>query len=383
MGRDDDQLAAVMDLIARVYDAALDEQLWPTVAPKIASTFEATSTALFTSNRRHEEVNLLSMTENFSAAALRAYEEYYAQRDVWFERAENVNPSTLFTNIDLMPDEEFEKTEIYNDFCRPNGGFFYIAGSLFFLGTDAVAALGIHRPRALGPFEGESKAAIGLFLPHLHRALQIRHRLMQPGIAAGVGLEGLERGGTATLVVTRDGRILYASQEAERLLRAGTGIAAVAGRLATPHAAARTRLAALIAGAVDTATGNGASPGGVMAIERDDRLPLTLLVAPFRPARAGLGAALPAAIVFIRDPERPTAMALALQGLFGLTLAEAAIAGALAQGRDLTDIAAGQRITRNTIRAHLKSIFAKTGTSRQAQLVSLILSSVATLGPPI
>lgn len=126
-----------------------------------------------------------------------------------------------------------------------------------------------------------------------------------------------------------------------------------------------------------------AAPGRALAIARDDRLPLTVLAAPFRPARDGLGAALPAAIVFIRDPERPTPMSLALQGLFGLTPAEAAIAALLADGRSVKDIAAQQRLSLHTARVHLKSIFLKTGVVRQAQLVAMILRSVAAMNSSI
>jgi DNA-binding CsgD family transcriptional regulator len=70
-------------------------------------------------------------------------------------------------------------------------------------------------------------------------------------------------------------------------------------------------------------------------------------------------------------------MKLALQGLFGLTIAEACIASMLAEGKSLADIATRQGIALNTIRVHLKNIFAKTSTARQAQLVALILRSVA------
>lgn len=152
----------------------------------------------------------------------------------------------------------------------------------------------------------------------------------------------------------------------------------IGGRLAIRHPATQARLMALIREAVDTAADHGAAvPGRALAIARDDRLPLTVLVAPLRPAREGFGAALPAAIVFLRDPERPTPMSLILQGLFGLTPAEAAIAALLAGGRAVEDIAARQRIAANTVRVHLKSIFTKTDTTRQAQLVALILCSVA------
>jgi DNA-binding CsgD family transcriptional regulator len=35
-----------------------------------------------------------------------------------------------------------------------------------------------------------------------------------------------------------------------------------------------------------------------------------------------------------------------------------------------------------TVRTHLKSTFAKTGTRRQTELVALVLRSVATMSPP-
>jgi hypothetical protein len=36
----------VLELVGRVYDAALDERLWTVLAPQIAATFESSSTAL-------------------------------------------------------------------------------------------------------------------------------------------------------------------------------------------------------------------------------------------------------------------------------------------------------------------------------------------------
>ncbi len=45
----------------------------------------------------------------------------------------------------------------------------------------------------------------------------------------------------------------------------------------------------------------------------------------------------------------------------------------------LDDIAAHHHISLNTARVHVKNILAKTNTTRQAQLVSLILRSVAAI----
>jgi len=59
--------------------------------------------------------------------------------------------------------------------------------------------------------------------------------------------------------------------------------------------------------------------------------------------------------------------------------AEATLALKLANGHSLDDAAELLNIRRNTARAHLRSIFAKSGVTRQAELVRVILNSVIDL----
>lgn len=62
--------------------------------------------------------------------------------------------------------------------------------------------------------------------------------------------------------------------------------------------------------------------------------------------------------------------------LFGLTQAESRIAVALTQGKQPAQIAAELGIARTTVAYHMRNIFSKTGTGRQAELVALLLRSV-------
>ena len=84
--------------------------------------------------------------------------------------------------------------------------------------------------------------------------------------------------------------------------------------------------------------------------------------------------------VFVSDPEeRSDAPVQVLVKLFGFTPTEALVAIQLANGLNIDDAAAELGMTRNTARAHLRSVFNKTGISRQPALVRLILKSVASL----
>jgi DNA-binding CsgD family transcriptional regulator len=61
-----------------------------------------------------------------------------------------------------------------------------------------------------------------------------------------------------------------------------------------------------------------------------------------------------------------------LRRAFGLTRREARVASALATGLQLREIAALHGLGMGTVRSQLKSVFVKTGTNRQPELVALL-----------
>ena len=77
-------------------------------------------------------------------------------------------------------------------------------------------------------------------------------------------------------------------------------------------------------------------------------------------------------IILLDLDARPQPSPRTLQRLFGFTAAETHLAIELARGGNLLDISRSQRLSRTTIRSHLASLFVKTQTRRQAELVSLL-----------
>ena len=115
-----------------------------------------------------------------------------------------------------------------------------------------------------------------------------------------------------------------------------------------------------------------------LALERaPGRLPLQLLVSPvpkYLSARGeieGEGSVL----LLVTDPEKPVVMrddVLRLQ--YGFTEAETEVANGLLTGFTLEEVAALRKVTVGTVRQQLKSIFSKTGVSRQTELVKLLIT---------
>lgn len=80
--------------------------------------------------------------------------------------------------------------------------------------------------------------------------------------------------------------------------------------------------------------------------------------------------------VFINDPESTTPAPVGvLQSVYGIAPRKTEFAALLAKGLDLERIAACSGITKETARSRLKSVFAKTGTHQQAELLRLVLQS--------
>jgi DNA-binding CsgD family transcriptional regulator len=73
-----------------------------------------------------------------------------------------------------------------------------------------------------------------------------------------------------------------------------------------------------------------------------------------------------------RSPER-------LRRIYGLTPVEGEVASRIAKGLSLADISEDLATSIHTVRGHLKQLFAKTDTHRQADLVRVLLTGLADL----
>lgn len=362
-------------LIDRVYDAAVDDSAWSGLGDQIARTFGSSSAVLKVQDSK-EKVHLVDMTPNLIVDPKQQdWAEHWHRNDLWVEKSVAFGMSKIVTNRDLVPDDDFERTDFYGDWVR-HLDIYHMIGAVFPVGEDTIGILGIHRPDRARSYENADRRRLAGFLPHLLRAFQLRQKLAKAQLGAGAAFDALERSGSAILVVNGDRSVLFASRIAEQVLRQNRAFCLAQGKLEVCQSGLSSRLAGLVQRCVQTASGAMGSPGGSLAIQREDKLPLTLTVAPLRPVSAGCCASQPAALIFIRDPEVLTASAQMSRELFGLTRTEAAVAQALVEGRALKEIAGDLGIGIGTVRSHLKQILAKTGTKKQAQLVSLLLRCI-------
>jgi DNA-binding CsgD family transcriptional regulator len=217
--------------------------------------------------------------------------------------------------------------------------------------------------------------------PHLRRALQL-HRVFAPMRRAAASFtEVLERLPVGVLLTDQAGRVWHRNSAAREIVVRNDGLSLSAGgMLSAGTPLANDRLARLVGTA---ALGGREHAGGHLVVSRPDgKAPYALLITPAPeetvsifdvPARHG-------AMVLVSDPDRAqrgeleTAMAR-----FRLTPAEIGLLSGLVAGRTLRDYCDERRISINTGKFHLRSLFAKTETQRQVGLVRAALLAMRDL----
>lgn len=247
--------------------------------------------------------------------------------------------------------------------------------------ADAVeVALGEEAPelRLLldrGPLDAVETELLRLLAPHLIRAWRVTHTLAEAERRLRLTGQALDRLATGVALVDAAGGVLAANVAAVRMLGCESEIRIDGGRLVAREPALARRLAtALLRLAGPHA--DRSLPAEVLRLPSDaDEPRLELLLLPLPPAPDGSGS--PAALFVYEPAGAGLAPADLLERIYGLTPAESRVVGRILVGRTLEESARDLGIGRETARTHLKRIFRKVGTTRQTDLVRLLLTGPA------
>lgn len=219
-------------LVQSFYDAAAGQSDFGLLAPQVAHAFNASSCAIQIRGGFASAAEIASATANYTPELVQQYQEYYYKVDVWANVAMRWPQEAILGSEDMISDEEYERTELYNDYSR-YAGIFYVLGAVTKIGGPggALGAFGIHRSRREGLFSPEEKQRAAILLPHLNRALQLRERLGRMDISQQTMMQALEMAGVAILLSANDGRLAVWDRGAVRgnfCTRAGDGISGLA-----------------------------------------------------------------------------------------------------------------------------------------------------------
>lgn len=269
--------------------------------------------------------------------------------------------------------------EFYRAFLKPND-IRYILGADIVTEGGADCRLRITRTPGGRDFSPSDKTLCQSLLPHLKRAVTLHSRMELIETERQLYSTTMDRMLVGTVVFDEKGSVMRTNQVADSLLTEKDGIRIVQNTLHADYPVEDRELQRLIKLALSATTTRPAVPEAMSLTRRSGRGSLGVLVRPVPLGAWSEDTHRPTAVAFIRDPDRKSQLSQEMiRHLFGLTGAEATLALLLANGLTLDEAAAELGIRKNTIRAHLRSIFAKTGVRRQTTLMHLLLSSVASI----
>jgi DNA-binding CsgD family transcriptional regulator len=358
---------AVDRVIDQLYDGAIDAAAWPHAMSSLCDLLGGAHAVSLVHNATANSVPFVASARIAPDALDRFVPAVTAGPMDW---AHVIPPGQACYFDAIGPRAELVKTDFFNNTIRPMGGYYSVVSiPLRESGFDSFVA--VCRPERQEDFEDRDVSLLGRIVPHVTRALRTRLKVNSAETRAVAALGAFDQLDIAVAIVDRDLRAVAVNRHADRLLTQGDGLRRARGALSAVGVADDERLGALVARA---AADDARVPQRyTMLLRRGQSRPPWAVSVQRLASTPGIPGA-PLVTLLIEDIVRgPGDLTAVLIAAFRLTPREALIANALAQGDDLAAIAARLAIGTGTARNHLKSIFRKTHTRRQAELVSLIL----------
>jgi len=341
-------------VVVRLYDAALDPRQWPSALAQTARLVGGVSAAYVgakSGGRRAEDLKFAYTTELLGEALARVLIEERSQRvrtaSVCTGRLDSFYSMTADVDIDGVLDVTFA----------------------------------VLRPERRRPFGSREKTLFASIASHLTRVGRLQLKLGVLRAERDALLESIDHVRNGVIFVDRNGRVTFSNRAAKAIIDENDGLSIEQGRLrcAAPDdtKSLRDQLRRARSGK-GLVSREGLERIGVSRPSR--RRPWVVTFVPCGAARSGGRVENEEVVAFVTDPEVdvvPTAENL--RTLYALTPTETMVAQLVAGGIGLPEVAKALGVSINTARTHLKRVFEKTGTRRQAELVKVLVAGL----PPV
>ena len=366
-------------ILASLYDAMLDDALWPATSALIDEACGIRGNALLVGANLNNAVQILFGQAYYRGERRedweREYLEVYHPIDERVPRVRQLPDSHLVHITALYTAEELQTSPTYNEMMARASGQDGLNVRLDGPNGSHIT-WSLNDPVGPGSWASSQLALIKGLLPHLRQFVRVRQALVSAEALSASVTELLDTSRMGVIHLDQRGQIMAANDRARALLRRGDGLTDRGGVLRAGVPADHARLGQLVAGALPP-SGVAAVSGSMPLRRATVSLPFVVHVTPVGSRQPDFGAQRVAALVLVVEPGRQPRIEPGLvAATLGLTPAESYIAVWLAQGQSVREMAEATGRTDATIHYHLHQMYQKLGISRQVDLTRLVLSLV-------
>jgi DNA-binding CsgD family transcriptional regulator/PAS domain-containing protein len=372
---------SVVGLIESVYAAVGDCGRWQDFICELSASLKSPHASVFYQRADGPSIDFSTVgVVGFEAACLESYRQHYAARNIYLRHGRaKLTPGAVRLDEELCPRAIARHSEFFADWIRPQKIGESALFSTVLQDRVSVALLLVARD-GQERYDERDRAQVAQLMPHLQRAFQLHQRFVCLEAGKLAAEEALDQWSVGVIVHDNKGAVLVVNRAARAVLDRKHCLKLDGQRLSATTARQTTLLQDVIRDAIQTTStlarrrksdqpAERLRPGGAMMLESSTGERLMVEVSPvggdtpFVPHGAG-------AIVFVTDPRAETAGPdEALIALHGFTPREGRVVRELLAGKSLPEIADELGITRNTAKTHATSIYSKTGTRGQADLI--------------
>ena len=343
-------------------DAALDPLAWAGVLDRLAQSVGGVGAVLMSVDHRLPGPPV-------SPGIANLMKDYYAEgwnrSDIRYRGLPTVLRKGVTVDQDFVTPDEIASHPYYKDLLRRHDCLFF-AG----IGTLTGASfwnITIQRSIGQGPFEPDEVRRLALLARPLTDAVALSRQFGMSHVSGMV--DALQHTRQAALLLDEGARVLAMNQRAECML--GPNLDVAQARLLFRDPRHQAAVDKLIAHALAPLTVEG--PISTVAAVADAGGNRMFIRAIALRGWARFTFTQASAMLLVGAPEpQADSTAASLANTFKLTAAEIRLVTVLAEGHSLSKAAERLGIRYQTARVHLRSIFQKTDTNRQGQLVALL-----------
>jgi DNA-binding CsgD family transcriptional regulator len=362
----------VSSLIGEIYDAALDPDLWTGVLEKSCGFVGGVASNLYSEDSAAKTGNI-----HYTWGVDRHYGRLYYDKYIKF------NPFTtaqLFFDIeqiisvgDIVPYDEFRETLFYKEWAQPQG-WVDAATAVLDKSATSYAAFSIIRHERDGLVDDDTRWRMSLLVPHVRRAVLIGKVIELHKAEASTLADTLDGLTAGMFLVDKSGRIVHANENGHVMIGEARFVRAAGGRLVATDARANQSLQDIFAAAEcgDDAVGVKGISVPLPARAGQEHVAHVLPLTAGMRRRAGASYAAVAA-VFVRKATLDVPSPLeTVAKRHRLTPSELRVLLAIVEIGGVPEVANALGISETTVKTHLRHLFEKTSTTRQADLVKLV-----------
>ncbi len=365
-------------LIGQIYDAVFDPTLWPAVLVE---------TCFFTNAERailiHEDALEPTNSQFHISYQDPDWERLYLNTYMMINparlaRGSLVKPNDIVLTTDYMSRREYARTRFARDFLSLRNCV-DVATAILEVSPTSFAVLGVVRNEQQGFADREVRRKLELLAPHFRRAVTLGNLFEHQRMVADSLTATLDALKAGVFILSADSTVVHANKSAKTFLEHDQAFRINDGRIIPREASARNALTDALTAASSGDEALGSKDPSILFRSGSEKSLIGTVMALNEGQRrqAALRYRAVATLCLREVSFQAPVVAPAIAELYNLTSREMTVLATLIENGGVPEVADILGLSEGTVKSHLKSIFRKTGATRQADLIKLIAGAAS------